>query len=133
MNNMLPRCSSISISEALPRRQTSEKLCSCSADTATAAQNSRLSQNSDKAARKQSIQKNSQTLNGAPVESSPQLARSRNRRTTYDLWSAVIETALQEGARSSQGLVASTEQALARVNRLLTPLPEGFPAGDFAS
>ncbi|KAK9903986.1 hypothetical protein WJX75_001915 [Coccomyxa subellipsoidea] len=50
-------------------------------------------------------------------------------RTIYDLWSAVIETALQEGARGSQDLVASTEQALARVNRLLTPLPEGFPAG----
>ncbi len=132
---MLTRYSPTLLSEVICRQQSSVSLVACSIDVRSDVHvnKSTATHKTDKASRKQIVLQSSRLSGSASSDRSPQQATSRRGRTGGDLWAAVAETALQEALRSSRGLIASTEQALARVNRLLAPLPDDFPAGEIQS
>ncbi len=70
--------------------------------------------------------------NGTP---SPRLslpAGAQRGRANTDGWSDALGAGLQAAIRTGQEILHSSEQALARVTRILGPLPGGFPPGDLS-
>lgn len=56
--------------------------------------------------------------------------RSGNsRKADTGIWSAILDEGLQVAFRGPQSLLDAAEQSLGRVNRIFTPLPQGFPPG----